>query len=337
MQDPRNYGTPTPPPAGAPGMFGPGTLPGAASNSPFGSAPHIFPAAEPEPKTDGRATMALTLGICSVFCLGFFTGIPAVVLGLLAKRDIDRSDGKSGGAGLAIGGIVTGMFGTLASLAFTALFAMGALAGAGAAHAPEKPEDAESAPRGREARRPAPPARRDPRHHPAPPSADNDTPPSVGSAQAGRKHITPGTKMVGSVQVVVLDPEDERDLPEQIAEARKNSGGRPLLLQTSATKCMPCQEIETSLSDPRMQRALGSITLVTVDLDAFREDLEELRIKTDTLPWFYKLNDQLRPVDAISAGEWDDNIPANMAPVLDAFLHGKPFKRREPSPTRSEL
>ena len=116
-----------------------------------------------------------------------------------------------------------------------------------------------------------------------------------------------------------------------------DSGGRPMVLQTNAAACTPCDEIETSLVDPRMQRALGGITLVRVDLDTFREDLDALRIKTDSLPWFYKLNDQLRPVDAISAGEWDDNIPANMAPILDAFLHGKPFKRREPSPTRSEL
>lgn len=270
--------------------------------------------------------MALTLGICSMFCMGFLAGIPAVVLGLLAKRDIDRSDGRSAGAGLAIGGIVTGMFGTLASLAFTALFAMGALAGASASH----PAPHDDPTRGADAPPEQPHAQRG---H----AQGNPTAPQAPAARPQGKRVVPGTTMVGSVQVVVLDPDDKRDLSEQISEARKNSAGRPLLLQTSATWCKPCQEIETSLADPRMQRALGSITLVKVDLDTFREDLEELRIKTDSLPWFYKLNDQLRPVDAISAGEWDDNIPANMAPVLDAFLHGKPFKRREPSPTRSEL
>lgn len=317
MQDPRSYGTPTPPPTGP---FGPPPPMGA---SPFPAPQHIFPTAEPTPKNDSRATLSLTLGICSVFCLGFFAGIPAVILGLLSKRDIERSDGKVGGAGLAVGGIVTGMFGTLASLAFTALFLMGAIAGATSqGERPNTPRDTEAE---------QPQARR-----PHPSTKPGPTAPPSGKAPA-KHHVTPGTTMVGSVQVVVLDPDDDRDLPAQIAEARANSGGRPMVLQTSASWCKPCQEIETALSDPRMQRALGSVTLVKVDLDSFREDLEELRIKTDSLPWFYKLNDQLKPVDAISAGEWDDNIPANMAPVLDAFIHGKPFKRREPSPTRSEL
>lgn len=302
-------------------MFGPPRA------TPFGAAPHIFPTAEPEPKTDSRATLSLTLGICSVFCLGFLTGVPAIVLGLLSKRDIERSDGRSAGVGLAIGGIVSGMFGTLASLAFTALFAMGMVAGAtGEGRSGKAPETEAEQPRAE-------------RGSPAPKPSSSATPlhPGAHPGTSPGKHVTPGTTMVGSVQVVVLDPDDDRELSVLIAEARAHSGGRPLLLQTSAAWCRPCQEIETSLSDPRMQRALGSVTLVKVDLDSFKEDLEALRIKTDSLPWFYKLNDQLRPIDAISAGEWDDNVPANMAPIFDAFLHGKPFKRREPSPTRSEL
>ena len=45
----------------------------------------------------------------------------------------------------------------------------------------------------------------------------------------------------------------------------------------------------------------------------------------DTLPWFYKLEkvgSRLEPVDAISAGEWDANVPENMAPVLGKFVGG---------------
>jgi hypothetical protein len=81
-----------------------------------------------------------------------------------------------------------------------------------------------------------------------------------------------------------------------------------------------------------MQRALTNVTLVKVDVRAFGDDLEELNVVTKTLPWFYKFNADLKATDAISAGEWDANIPANMAPVLEAFVAGTLLKRREPSP-----
>ncbi len=52
----------------------------------------------------------------SLLCCGLFTGIPAVVVGLKARREIADSSGRLGGDGLALGGIVTGILGTLWSL-----------------------------------------------------------------------------------------------------------------------------------------------------------------------------------------------------------------------------
>lgn len=78
----------------------------------------------PAPPTDTKATVALVLGVVSLCGLGLVTGIPAVVLGLLSRRDIRRSGGRLGGAGLALGGIVTGVLGTLWSLVVGALLAL---------------------------------------------------------------------------------------------------------------------------------------------------------------------------------------------------------------------
>ncbi len=66
----------------------------------------------PPERTSGKAARSLGLGIASFLCL-LFTGIPAVILGAFALRDIGRSRGRVGGQGLAIGGIVTGTIGTL--------------------------------------------------------------------------------------------------------------------------------------------------------------------------------------------------------------------------------
>src|SRR5258706_316536 len=73
----------------------------------------------PLPKSEPKAVAALLLGLSSIACLGAVTGLPAIILGALARKDIDRSRGTLTGSGMAAGGIVTGFFGT--GLGFVAL------------------------------------------------------------------------------------------------------------------------------------------------------------------------------------------------------------------------
>src|SRR5262245_25951062 len=55
------------------------------------------------------ATTAFVLGILSLLFCGIFTGIPAIVLGRRARREIDASGGQLGGRGTATAGLVTGL------------------------------------------------------------------------------------------------------------------------------------------------------------------------------------------------------------------------------------
>ncbi|MEQ8667657.1 MAG: DUF1559 domain-containing protein [Pirellulales bacterium] len=65
--------------------------------------------------TSGKATASLILGLLSLFCGSIFTGLPAILLGILALGDIRRSEGQKTGEGRAITGIVTGGVGTVFS------------------------------------------------------------------------------------------------------------------------------------------------------------------------------------------------------------------------------
>jgi hypothetical protein len=68
---------------------------------------------QPVPRvTSGMAITSLVLG-CSTFFFWILTGIPAVILGIVALVRINRSHGQLKGDGLAIGGIVTGAVGSL--------------------------------------------------------------------------------------------------------------------------------------------------------------------------------------------------------------------------------
>jgi hypothetical protein len=108
---------------------------------PYGQQPYQAPV--PSPPTSSKATLSLVLGIVSLFCLGLLTGIPAIWIGISARREIRKAnaavagpDGYTGeggytpamgkpaamsGDGLALGGIIAGVLGTLWSVVAIAL------------------------------------------------------------------------------------------------------------------------------------------------------------------------------------------------------------------------
>jgi hypothetical protein len=92
--------------------------------------PH--PYAVTPPPTHPRAVPSLVLGILSLVLCGFFTGIPAMVLGRRVIRDVGASGGTVGGEGLAQGGFWTGLVGTawavLVTLVAVSVFDLGAIA-----------------------------------------------------------------------------------------------------------------------------------------------------------------------------------------------------------------
>ncbi len=74
-------------------------------------------------KTSAQAIWSLILGILSLFCLWIFGSIPAIVLGILALRNIDRSGGALQGRGLGIAGIITGGVGMITGISVVAMMA----------------------------------------------------------------------------------------------------------------------------------------------------------------------------------------------------------------------
>jgi hypothetical protein len=76
---------------------------------------------EPE-STSGKAIAALILGIASVL-LSFVGMIPAIILAILAQRDVRESRGRVGGAGMATTGLVLGVvLGLLSTIGWGVFF-----------------------------------------------------------------------------------------------------------------------------------------------------------------------------------------------------------------------
>jgi hypothetical protein len=66
-----------------------------------------------EQQTNKKAIWALVLGILSLVCCGLFAGIPAIILGQMAKSEIDTSGGLQSGRGMAVAGFVLGIIGVV--------------------------------------------------------------------------------------------------------------------------------------------------------------------------------------------------------------------------------
>ena len=77
------------------------------------NAPFQPPTASPSSTgTSGKAIASLILGLVSIVGM-CFTGIPGLILGIMGLGDINRSQGRVGGKGLAIVGIVFSSLGTI--------------------------------------------------------------------------------------------------------------------------------------------------------------------------------------------------------------------------------
>ena len=255
----------------------------------------------PAPTTDAKAVAALVLGILSLvgtMCwLGAPLGVPAIILGALAIRDVRRSEGMTGGVGLATAGIVTGALGSVVFACFVGFVIFAALKGGTSSLVPGPS--------------PGPPALT-----PVPTMA----PPLVPPGGWGRIHV------------VVLHPSAAHSLRAQLGDEVRagKTSGESVLVETIGPSCAACVEIARAMPDPALQTALADVRVVHVDVAEFDVEASALHLTTPGLPWFYLVDSHGDPRDGISADEWDDNDAEDIAPVLEAFTQGKLKARRLP-------
>jgi len=172
-------------------------------------------------------------------------------------------------------------------------------------------------------------------------ACDLDTPLSVPSPPPGRPpemaptaDVVPtvaplrslGTNLVAPTAPfhwVELDP-SRGDLSSQLAtecELARRAGQVPIA-ELSATWCGPCQALRRSLADPLMQDALTGAYVLSLDIDHWGNQLPEHDLSSSGVPMLFALSpDDCSTLELnISGGAWAEDTPANMAPVLKAFV-----------------
>ena len=122
-------GPPAQPYGGQPGAVQPygaqpyGSQPyGAQPPQPYGAQPYGYPAPAPQPNLPGNnmGVASLILGILSLVACAAFTGIPAIITGVMARRRV--REGLANNDGMAIAGIIMGAVSVVGTVLLIAYF-----------------------------------------------------------------------------------------------------------------------------------------------------------------------------------------------------------------------
>ncbi|MBM7277160.1 DUF4190 domain-containing protein [Gordonia rubripertincta] len=99
------------------------------AQNPYGAAPYGgYGYGAPQTSTNGKAIGALICGIVALvmlaacFPLALPLGIAGVVLGFMARREVEQSAGTQTGTGMGLAGIITGGLGILGAIVWIVLF-----------------------------------------------------------------------------------------------------------------------------------------------------------------------------------------------------------------------
>jgi len=257
--------------------------------------------------------LALAAGVLSFFCLFGIGGVVAVALGWLAHGEIDRSEGRLTGKGLASTGIGLG-------IANLVLFVVGIGVLVALAVRPDAPRALRTTPPP-----PALPAPVLPRPAPPPAAAPHA---EVAESEPALPALPARVGKIAIVEAAAGPDALESQLLAQLEASAK--AGEQVVLWTVTPDCEPCAAVGRALPDARMQRALAKVRLVRADAASFPGELQRLGVPIESVPGFTLLDAHAHALDHIHGGEWDADIPANIAPILDRFLRHSLAPRRHP-------
>lgn len=122
--NPVSYTPPPPPPPPGQGGYPPGEggYPPGPGGYPQGQGGYSAP------QTNQKAMWSMILGILSIVCCGLFAGIPALILGNSAQKEISAAGGAQSGEGMAKAGVILGWISVVLSvLGVIVFFALGGL------------------------------------------------------------------------------------------------------------------------------------------------------------------------------------------------------------------
>ena len=128
--------------------------------------------------------------------------------------------------------------------------------------------------------------------------------------------------------IVRLHPQ-AGDLQSMLADESKKATALEQMpvVEFDATWCPPCIAIDTVIESRNelMLKAYAGTYIIKLDVDEWGWDnggFQDFRF--DGIPVYFKLDSQGHQTgEVIDGGAWGEDIPENIAPVMDEFFHGE--------------
>lgn len=127
--------------------------------------------------------------------------------------------------------------------------------------------------------------------------------------------------------IVRLRPEDGI-LADMLAEEAEKAAalGQIPVVEFDATWCPPCIAIDAAIEaeDTLMVDAYAGTYIIKLDVDEWGwNDGQVEFFQFKYIPVYFKLDRSGNPTgEMIDGGAWNEDIPENIAPVMDEFFHG---------------
>jgi thiol-disulfide isomerase/thioredoxin len=118
------------------------------------------------------------------------------------------------------------------------------------------------------------------------------------------------------------------DLQTMLAdEAQKATAlGQTPVVEFDTTWCPPCQAIDAAIksNNELMLKAYSGTYIIKLDVDEWGWDNGHVQdFRFVGIPVYFKLDGQgIQTGEVIDGGAWNEDIPENIAPVMDKFFHG---------------
>lgn len=135
------------------------------------------------------------------------------------------------------------------------------------------------------------------------------------------------TALSSDLTLMYLHPKDG-DLKTMLAtESQKAVAiGQIPVVEFEATWCPSCNAVNKALNEKNglMMKAYAGVYLIKLDTDEWGWKFSRVELfKFDAIPVYFKLDPQGKPTgEKIDGGAWGEDIPENIAPVMDKFFHG---------------
>jgi len=118
------------------------------------------------------------------------------------------------------------------------------------------------------------------------------------------------------------------DLQAMLADEAQKATAQGLLpvVEFDATWCPPCRAIESALNEKNdlMLKAYNGTYIIKLDVDEWEWDDGRIQnFAFEGIPVYFKLDENGKQTgEVIDGGAWNEDIPENIAPVMDKFFHG---------------